>query len=145
MSTLCGLKSFILTWNPSEQWQGDPRRVVQWSTGPSDPGIEPGDRLYLFRQRGIRGNRGNWGIVAVGYALSSVFPDESWSDPTKERHYVRVEWSMLENCVHIDRLTAEVPEGKWTTRYRRSGVILDTALARKVDRLVIRQKQDLGP
>ena len=131
------MSSFVLTWNPTEQWHGDPRRAVRWSTGPSDPGIEPGDRLYLLRQGGNRGNRG---IVATGFATASVFTDECWPPKSGLCYYVGVEWSMLENCVNIDLL---LPNGMWTTRYRRSGVRIDHTLAGEVERLVSRQKRDL--
>lgn len=134
------MSAFVLTWNPTEQWQGDPRRAEVWSVGPNDPGIEDGDRLFLLRQGGNRGNRG---IVAVGRARGSVDSGKSWSNSAEKRLYVDVEWSMLENCVPIDRLEAVVPEGKWSTRYRRSGVALGPDLAAKVERIVMMQKQDL--
>lgn len=118
--------AFILLWNPA-QWEWDPRRyraavrktaagqsvLDRWSSG-NRKAIEPGDRLYLFRQGRDRG------LIASGYAAST--PKSVKGAPRKL--YLRVQFDRLvrvEDRLDVEQLLDADLEVPWNNLYA-SGV-----------------------
>lgn len=97
--------TYLMTWNPTISPIADYDQIVRdansakgcklsWSCG-NTKRIEPGDRLFFFRQ-GLHPK----GIIGDGYALSHPYPDQAWNaDSKSETHYVDVRWDYL---IHAD-------------------------------------------
>lgn len=125
------MSSFLLTWNP-DRWERDEadlrreveltasgRRVLgRWAVGVRRRGIDPGDRVYLLRQRSDRG------LVASGIATSDVMWADHWDDSGRQTTYVDVEWDVVlppDDPLPIGLLKSTVPQVPWD-RLQGSGV-----------------------
>jgi hypothetical protein len=116
--------AFLLTWNPRrwpvaeqdyERWRTSTLRgqpvVGRWSTGQHRRGTSPGDVLYWLRQGPDRR-----GVVGSGVAVSEVFQDVHYDDPTRQANYVEHAWDVLlpvEDRLPTEDLLHLVPRVPW--------------------------------
>jgi hypothetical protein len=114
--------TFLLTWNRtlSEEW-GDREYEIdvtalgyrvngRWSTGNSKS-IEAGDRVFLLQQGDVRG------IVASGFATSSVSQKEHFHKPNEIANYVDIEWDCHvadEDMIPTEDLERLIPNVHWS-------------------------------
>jgi hypothetical protein len=126
-----GRPTYILTWNPdrwtwpTEQYDQAVRATAageswreRWSVGLRKGGVVPGDRAYLLRQNKDRG------VVASGFFVSELEPDEHWDGSGRPTMYARIDWdTVLEvnDRLPVELLKAQIPEMPWD-RIQGSGV-----------------------
>ena len=118
------MPAFLLTWNPRRwpvaerdyaSWRASTLRcepvVGRWSTGQNRRRISPGDVLYLLRQGPDRR-----GIVGSGRAVSEVFQDVHYDDPSRLANYVEHAWDVIvpvEDRLPTEDLLHVVPLVPW--------------------------------
>lgn len=136
--------TMLATWNPAQSSREDWEEEVaatkaggivrsRWSTGGRTGGIEPGDRVFLLRQR-VEPR----GILASGTCSSRIFQDGHWDDARadQEANYVLIEWDTVvdeEAILAHQVLAARIPEGGWSPQG--SGTVLTEVAAEKLERL----------
>lgn len=139
------MRAFLVTWNPRKwHWQELDRQVLavqrgevvadQWSCG-NRRDISPGDRLFLLRQA-VEPR----GLMASGWATSSVFQAEHWDKARaasgRSANYVKLRFDRLldpeSGVLPIETLRSGSTSGvNWSTQS--SGILLSPDGARQVE------------
>ncbi|MGX1778102.1 hypothetical protein ACWIGW_38765 [Nocardia brasiliensis] len=144
-------RALLLTWNPANwDWGGYPAAIEQtltgitvhsqWSTGPRNSGVRPGDRAYLLRQ----GREGR-GIFAAGTVVSEIEPDLHWDGSKRFANYVQLEWDTVlasEQCLTTDMLQTKLPSQHWSPQG--SGVLVRTEVVAPLEALWAEHLAEVG-
>ncbi|OJF10085.1 hypothetical protein [Couchioplanes caeruleus] len=113
----------------------------RWSSGSRRSGTEPGDRVYLLRQRTDRG------IVASGRLTDGIIvAGPHWAgDPRRATYYLEVSWDRVlpvADRLPLDDLLHEVPRHNWNHIFA-SGQRVRPPSDAALDRLWVRHLRDL--
>lgn len=148
------MSTYILTWNPKkwhwseELYEEEMLRTARgelvagrWSCGRTKR-ILPGDRLFLLRQRSLRG------IISSGFATSEVIEDEQWDVTRQDRmaRYVEYQSDALlpaEQRLPVEQVLKAALGIPWNN-LQASGVRVPEQYANRLEKLWERHLAKLG-
>lgn len=117
---IANTQAYIVTWNPERWTWGDYEEDVaksqsgevlseRWSTG-NTLSIQPGDRVFLYRQSIDRG------IIGSGHATSEVYQGPHWDGSDREANFVKIDYDQLlavSEVFPVEELKEVIPEIVW--------------------------------
>lgn len=120
------MKTILLAWDGSDDgfhprdYAAAIRRTAEgrdaperWSVGSRTRDLDPGDRVYLLRQRSDRG------VVASGYLVDGkISRMRHWRAPSREANYSRVRFERVvdgPDRLPSERLIATIPGFDWNS------------------------------
>ena len=133
------MATYLFSWNPQRwPWQSldDDHEFYKkrgffdgtWSSGVTRR-IKPGDRVFLIRL----GRTPPVGIIASGFALTSPFPAEHFSDPDREAWYIDLRYDILlhyQKEAILDRsiLAERIPSVHWSPQASGASIQPESAI-----------------
>lgn len=141
------MATYLLVWNPEKwQWTYIQESIDEvskngfssdsWSSGVTKS-IKPNDRLFLMKL----GSSYPKGIVASGWATSSVYEKKHWGKgaDTKSARYVNLDFDIILNpdvdeIFSLDRLTRGIYKNKKTWTPQGSGTSIPDEVAEQLER-----------